>query len=404
MRPSISFRSFRFHSGLALSFCSAMLLIAGCNKSSLQPPSQNSAASQSSDSNVAGRVKAQLQGDSALNSLPIQTQVNNGVVTLSGQVNDEAARELAANDAAQVNGVRTVINNLTVQAAAPVAVPPPPVAVENGAEAKRAAAAKKQEEAAQLRQQRRQQARARREQQQAEEQQQAANQPPTPVVNDNPQSQMQSAAPLPPVQPPPPPPQPITQTLTIPAGTDIAVRITETLETGKTKTNDAFHGALADSLSVNGLTAIRRGASVTGVVVDAKDAGHFKGYSEITLQLQNIHASNKDLAISTDPLIRKGKARGKDTAIKAGGGALFGTLLGALAGGGKGALLGAAAGAGAGTGVNAVTHGQQITIPSESVLHFKLSQPVKVTVTSIPGEQPNSSNNGGSPQLQQPNN
>lgn len=385
---------------------SLALLGTGCGKSaeSSSSTAPSSVAQPVNDGQIASQVKAQLQADSALNSLPIQTNINNGIVTLSGQVSDQAARELAANDAAQVSGVRTVVNNLTVASAA-AAPAPLAQATRDAAAERKAAALKKQEAAAKLREQRREEARKRREQQQAVATQEAANTPPPPVANAL-QSQPQQQAPSPqPVQPPqpPPPPQPVTQTITIPAGTDLAVRISESLETGKVQTGDKFHGALADNLVINGQTAIRRGASVTGSVVEAKDAGHFKGNSELSLAIDRITTANKTLPVSTETLVQKGKGRGKNTAVKAGGGALFGTLLGALAGGGRGALLGAAAGGAAGTGVNAVSRGDQVNIPSESILHFKLNQPLQVTVTTMPGDQPvRSYNSSDSPQLQKP--
>jgi hypothetical protein len=378
-----------------------------------RPSEPASASTQpSNDSQIATQVKSQIQGDSALNSLPIQAQVSNGVVTLSGQVNDEAARELAANDAAQVSGVRTVVNNLTVQTAAAAAAGVASAATAATATAdaasaeaaKKADARKRQEAQEQARQQRREQARRARERQQAQADQVASNNPPAPVET-QPQPQ-EPAPPLPPVQPPPPPPpppQPVTRTITVPAGTDLSVRISEGLETGKTKTGDTFHGALADNLVINGQTAIRRGASVTGVVTDAKDAGHFRGKAELSLELQQVQTQDKTLPVVTEAWVQKGSARGKDTALKAGGGALFGTLLGALAGGGSGALIGAASGGAAGTAANAVTRGKQVQVPSESILHFKLKQPLKVTVTTMPGTQPvKSYNSGDTPQLQPP--
>ena len=75
----------------------------------------------------------------------------------------------------------------------------------------------------------------------------------------------------------------------------------------------------------------------------------------------------------------KGASRGKRSAEVIGGGAALGALIGAIAGGGKGAAIGAAAGAGGGTAVQAMTHGQQVKIPSETRLDFTLHAPVAVT-------------------------
>ena len=382
----------------------------GCSKPSspaptaVNHPAAAPAPAPPSDAEISRQVQAQLQADSALPANAITTNAANGIVTLSGTVPDAAARELAGNDAAQVNGVRTVVNNLTVAA---------PAVAANDASARAADRARQQREEARLKQQQREKAqseKARREQQQAAQAaaaQQAAQQQQAAAAQQAAQQQAMNAAP----PPPPPPPQPVKKTVVIPAGTDIAVRTTESLETGKVQSNDPFHGVLVDSLMVNGVTAIRRGSDVTGVVLDAKDATHFKGRAQLSLGLQQIKSGGRTLNVSTEPLLQQGAARGKNTAEKAGGGALLGTLIGALAGGGRGALIGAAAGAGTGAGVNAVTRGAQVKIPSESVLHFVLNQPLTVTVTVMPGSNGGNPGSGrwgtqgsGQPQLQQPNN
>jgi hypothetical protein len=72
----------------------------------------------------------------------------------------------------------------------------------------------------------------------------------------------------------------------------------------------------------------------------------------------------------------KGIGKNKRTAQMVGGGAVLGTLLGAIAGGGKGAAIGAVAGAAAGGGVQVLTKGHEIRVPSETVLNFRLEEPL----------------------------
>jgi outer membrane lipoprotein SlyB len=62
------------------------------------------------------------------------------------------------------------------------------------------------------------------------------------------------------------------------------------------------------------------------------------------------------------------------------GGAGLGALIGGVAGGGKGAGIGAAAGAATGTAVAGTKKGQQLQIPSETLLEFRLQQPVSLPV------------------------
>jgi hypothetical protein len=100
--------------------------------------------------------------------------------------------------------------------------------------------------------------------------------------------------------------------------------------------------------------------------------------------LTQISAAGRRITLVTEPFSRQGEGRGKNTALKAGGGAALGSIIGALAGGGKGAAIGALAGAGAGTGVNAATRGQQVVIPSETLINFQLQSPITLTVTIPP--------------------
>jgi hypothetical protein len=116
--------------------------------------------------------------------------------------------------------------------------------------------------------------------------------------------------------------------------------------------------------------------------VAVQSAGKFAGKSLLTLQLDRISAGGKYYNIQTDQYHREGSSRGKNTAEKVGAGAAIGAIIGGLAGGGKGAGIGAAAGGGIGGGVQAATKGQQIKLPSETVLNFTLQGPLTVVPAS----------------------
>jgi hypothetical protein len=55
-----------------------------------------------------------------------------------------------------------------------------------------------------------------------------------------------------------------------------------------------------------------------------------------------------------------------------------GSIIGALAGGGKGAGIGAAVGGGAGAGSEVITKGDQVKVPSETLLDFTLQQDLQI--------------------------
>jgi hypothetical protein len=338
----------------------ALSLMTGCKSRQAAAPT---------DQQLTSAIQSKIQGESALNGQNIQVSVSNGVATLSGTVADDASRALAGNDSGSVAGVKTVVNNLTVQPAqqaAPAVAPPPSEPAHES----------KPEYSRRSRQQR---AYSRGGEDQPSQQRQSYNAPP-PMQN----------TPPPPMQQSSPPPQPVAQRVTLPTGTDLPVILTEALDTKTAQPNDVFHATLAHDLVVNGVVAIPRGANVMGQVIDAKGAAHFKGQSYLSIALTEVSAYGKQIQIQTDAYSQAGKARGKNTAEKAGGGAALGALIGALAGGGKGAAIGAIAGGGAGAGVNAVTRGQEVKIPSETRLDFHLQAPVTLTVTNPgPGASPN---------------
>ena len=70
--------------------------------------------------------------------------------------------------------------------------------------------------------------------------------------------------------------------------------------------------------------------------------------------------------------------RSKGTAETVGAGAGLGAIIGGIAGGGKGAAIGAIAGAGAGGVARAAKKAEKITFPSETVLSFRLEEPLTV--------------------------
>jgi hypothetical protein len=113
-----------------------------------------------------------------------------------------------------------------------------------------------------------------------------------------------------------------------------------------------------------------------------QDAAHFKGSSLLTISLSAISRHGERIQVSTEQYTKEGEGRGKNTAEKVGGGAAVGAILGGIFGGGKGAAIGAAAGGGVGAGANGVTRGQQVQIESETVVRFKLADPILVRVTA----------------------
>jgi hypothetical protein len=171
---------------------------------------------------------------------------------------------------------------------------------------------------------------------------------------------------------------PAPTSITIPAGTEITVRLGEAVGSKISQPGQGFSATVARDIQVDGTRVIPAGATASGVVVDAKPLGRFKGGAVLQLKLDSIRVNGNSVAVETSSISRTATGKGKRTGVMVGGGAGLGAIIGGIAGGGKGAAIGALAGAGAGTAGTAFTGNKDILLPAESALSFKLERPVVV--------------------------
>lgn len=164
--------------------------------------------------------------------------------------------------------------------------------------------------------------------------------------------------------------------VTIPAGNRLSIRTADAIDSGKANVGQTFRASLDAPLVAEGRVVVPAGAPATLQIQSVQAAGRIKGNSELSVRVTNIEYRGKTYEVNSSTYADAGNARGKQTAIKTGAGAAAGAIIGAIAGGGKGAAIGSAAGGGAGFGWNALTHGQQVKIPSETILTFRLAAPL----------------------------
>jgi hypothetical protein len=195
------------------------------------------------------------------------------------------------------------------------------------------------------------------------------------------------AAPAPAPEAPAPAPAPAAASVgpggevTVPAGQSILIRMIDGVDSSKNHVGDIFHATLETDLNVNGTLVAHKGTDVYGRLAEAQKSGNFSGKSELQLELIRLVIDGHDYPVVSSDYTLQGKGQGSSTAKKVGVGAVAGTIIGAIAGGGKGAAIGAAAGGGLGAGVQVLTKGAQVKVPSETVLEFRLQQPATVTAT-----------------------
>jgi hypothetical protein len=281
------------------------------------------------DQTLATDIQAKLYADPAARTANVKVAVSNGAVTLTGDAPSADVALQVVNIANGTSGTKGVNNQLQVLAAS--GAPPPPPENASGLAAV-----------------------------------------PAPVT----------PAPVAPAAPAPSQPPPLRSpvTITIPAGTDIGVQMIDGISSKTNTAGQTFRASLSSPIVEHGHVVIPAGASATVLLSEAKGAGRIKGSSNLEVRLVRIEHGGQAYDVDTSVHEEEGKGRGKETAVRSGIGVAAGAVIGALAGGGKGAAIGSLAGGGAGAGFQLATHGQQVTIPSETRLSFTLNAPIVVDV------------------------
>lgn len=307
------------------------------------------------DTAIANDIKAKIFSDPDLKAAAVDVAVKDGVVTLTGDL-ASADLQLKLYKLAQgAAGVTKVDDQIKLQEAQPAeaqaapgepsAAPPPRTPSAPAAVTPRASA--------------------------------PVQPAPAPAAGAPAQPAQEKAAVTQKTVTPPAPPQPVT--VVVPAGTRIAVRMADAIDSSRNKPGELFLSTLDEAIPLEGADAIPRGTDVYIKLADSKSAGRVSGTSELELQLNKMVWQGKTYPLVSNSYEQKGKSRTKQTATRVGIGAGVGAAIGAIAGGGKGAAIGAAVGGGGATAVQVFTKGQQIKVPSETQIDFSLQAPVSVT-------------------------
>ena len=351
--------------------------------SSVVALAQDSATAQSAGQRTDGQIEMDvvhaLDASRALKNDLITAATIQSEVTLSGTVSSEASSELAESIAGHVAGVTKVHNSLTVgnpQDAQDAQAAQAPNGAEPGA------------------------------QQMADNppDESMAPIPPPPAPADGPQptpgqppypSQSQAQAPYPPlpplrpryapVQPQYAPARPPVQAyetpkgpVTIPQGTLLLLRTSESVGTRRAREGEPVQFTVIRDVAVGGVLAIPRGTTVHGVVTEVKKAGNLGGSPELALNLTSLDLGGQTYPLDSDQFKVRGPGKGEATAGHVVGGAIMGTIIGCAVSR-WGCAVGAAAGAGVGTAASAASPGPEVWIPAEARVDFHLNMPLTVT-------------------------
>ncbi len=164
----------------------------------------------------------------------------------------------------------------------------------------------------------------------------------------------------------------------VPVGTNLKVRMNDTLSSKESRAGDKFTTTVMDPVRFNE-------ATLRGHIRSIVKSGRIKGRTTMNLAFDSITLSDGRTGILHGYVTRvygeKGRAdeeggvqsesRGRQTIKRGGIGAGAGAILGAIAGGGKGAAIGLILGGAAGAGSVAINGGKELKIENgtEMLVH-----------------------------------
>jgi len=180
--------------------------------------------------------------------------------------------------------------------------------------------------------------------------------------------------------PPPPAYAEPTGPVTVPQGTLLQLRTSEGLDAKHAKDGQPVQFTVIRDVAVGGVLALPKGATVHGVISEAKHvgSGDLGGSSELALRLTSLDLGGQSYPLDSDQFKVKGPSKTGQTVGNAVGGGILGTIIGCAVGRGVGCAIGAGAGVAAGVGASAASSGPNVWIPAEALVTFHLNTPLTV--------------------------
>lgn len=160
--------------------------------------------------------------------------------------------------------------------------------------------------------------------------------------------------------------------VTVPAGTRLVIRTTETIDSSQHSVGHRFRGQLEGALVVDGVTAAPRGTWLHGRISQASQAGRVAGSSDLAVEFTDIMIDEQLLPISTGTLTAQTSGEAGRTVRRTARNA----ALGGLIGGSSGARTGAKVGVGA----SLLTSGASVNIPRGTIVETTLTAPLTINL------------------------
>ena len=178
----------------------------------------------------------------------------------------------------------------------------------------------------------------------------------------------------------PPAPRPRWREVTLPAGTELPLRLDTALASDANAVEDPVRASLRRSVVVDEVTVLPAGTDLRGVVTAVQRSAKVKGRASLAFRFTSVTVDDEAYDIRTSSVARQAAGTKKKDATKIGIGAGAGAIIGGIVGGGKGAAIGTAVGGGAGTGMVLATRGQEVRLAAGTPVTVRLSEALTVRV------------------------
>jgi hypothetical protein len=171
---------------------------------------------------------------------------------------------------------------------------------------------------------------------------------------------------------------------TLPAGTELVVRLTTAVSSASSRVEDRVEATVTNAVTQGDTTVVPEGSILKGEVTAVEAAGKVKGRASLALRFRSLTIDGHDEPYAVVlGMSQLAPATKKADAAKIGIPAAAGGIIGGILGGKKGAITGVVIGGGAGTAVVLTTAGEEIDLGTGTVLTMTLDQPVDIRVPII---------------------
>jgi hypothetical protein len=173
-----------------------------------------------------------------------------------------------------------------------------------------------------------------------------------------------------------------TRPVTVPPGTVVHLRFSETVSTRSSSAGDAFRTTVDEDVVIDDAIAIPSGSVITGRVTESHQPRQVGGRARLGLEFTAVELPSGESAPIDGVFSRRGKSDNLEDAAIIAGSTIGGVVLGEAVDEGEGGVIGGILGGIGGAVAAAKTKVKPVEVPAGTVMSVELVRPVTLEVPS----------------------